>query len=146
MKCIRPWFVMVVIFGFTVSFQKRKLTWSEPDNYGTVPPRHTHHQHGKHGSCQAVTSIDITCLPGAPKKQKALEEGTAEQPVGCWAARHEFTESTGTLSRPSYLCSKMENKNSRQPEIDPPSPCGSLAATQDSSVSTSAAITTADSH
>lgn len=125
--------------------KKRKLNWTEPDDTGTDPPRHTHHQHGTHGSCEAETSLDITCLPGAPKKQKTPKEGTAEPPVACWAARHEFTESTGTLRRPSYFCSKKENKNSKQPEIDPPSPCASLTATQDSSVSTSAAITTADS-
>ncbi|KAM7373358.1 hypothetical protein PAMP_008216 [Pampus punctatissimus] len=125
--------------------KKRKLTWTEPDDTDTIPSMNKHHQHGNHGSCQAVTSLNITCLPGAPKKQKAREEGTVESPVGCWAARHKFTESTGTLSRSSYLCSKKENKNSKHPGIDSPSPCGSLAAKQANSVSTSAAITTADS-
>ncbi|KAM7384467.1 hypothetical protein PAMA_011692 [Pampus argenteus] len=117
--------------------KKRKLNWTEPEDM------HTHHQHGNHGSCQAVTSLNITCLPGAPKKQKAHKEGTVEPPVDCWAARHESTDtlSSDTLSRPS----KKENKNPKHPGIDSPSPCGSLAATQANSVSTSAAITTADS-
>lgn len=136
---------MVVIFGFIFPFQKRKLTWSEPDNFGTVPPRHIHHLHEKQGNCQPAPSFDITCLPTAPKKWKVPKEETIETPIGCWAAQHEFTKTTGPLSRPSYLCSKTENKNSKQPETDPPSPCGRLAATQDSSVSTSANITTDDS-
>ncbi|XP_053190338.1 circadian associated repressor of transcription a [Scomber japonicus] len=122
--------------------KKRKPAWSDPDDPGTVPPRHTHYQHEKQGSCQPVTSLDITCLPGAPKKRKAPKEEVVETPVGCWAARLEFTKTTGTLSRPSYLCSKTENKNSKQPRIDPASPRGRVAATQEGSVSTSANITT----
>lgn len=143
---LRPWFVMVVIFGFTVPFQKRKLSWTDPDHSGKVPTKHKYHQHGKHGSCQAATSLDTVCtrLPGSPKKQKTPAADTAEPAGGGCTAGHKFTDSTGTLSRPSYLCCKRENANRKQPVICLYSPCGSPAA-QDSSVSSSNTITTTDS-
>ncbi|XP_044027470.1 circadian associated repressor of transcription a [Siniperca chuatsi] len=126
--------------------KKRKLSWSDPDYSGKVPTEHKRHQHGKHGSCQAAGSLDTvsTCLPGSPKKQKTPEEENVELAGGRCTAGHEFTDSTDTLSRPSYLCSKRENEKWKQPEISLPSPCGSPAA-QDSSVSSSDTITTTDS-
>lgn len=146
MNCSSPlrlWFVMVVIFGFTSPFQKRKLSWSDHDHSGKVPTKHNQHQHGKYGSYHAATSLDTlsTCLPGSPKKQKLQAEETVEPAWGSRTAGHEFTDSTGTLSRPSYLCCKRENDNWRQPEHSLPTPCDSPAA-QDSSVSSSNTITT----
>ncbi|XP_070777785.1 circadian associated repressor of transcription a [Enoplosus armatus] len=125
--------------------KKRKLSWSDTDHSGKVPPKYKHHQHGKHGSCQAAASLDTvsTRLPGSPKKQKT-EEVAGEPAQGRCTAGHDFTDSTGTLSRPSYLCSKRENENRKQPEMSLPSSCGSPAA-QDSSVSSSDTITTTDS-
>ncbi|XP_040910050.1 circadian associated repressor of transcription a [Toxotes jaculatrix] len=126
--------------------KKRKLSWSDPDDTGKVPTKQKHHQHEEHGSCQAFTSLDTvsTCLPSSPKKWKTPEEETVES-AGCSCrADHEFTESTGTLSRASYLYSKRENENRKQSEKSLPSPCGS-PATQDSSVSSSGTSTTNDS-
>lgn len=135
---------MVVIFGFTFPFQKRKLSWSDSDYSGQAPTNHKQHQHGQHGSCQAATPLDTasTRLPGSPKKLK-MEE-TVEAAWGSCAAGHEFTHSTGALSRPSYLYSRRENEKRKQPGISEPSPCGSPAA-QDSLVSSSDTITTTDS-
>lgn len=127
--------------------KKRKLSWSDPDRPGKVPAKHYHRQHGKHGSCHAATSLDnvSTCLPGSSKKQKTPEEATVEPAGDSCAAGHEFTDRSVALSRPaSYLCSKRENESREQPEISPPSSCGS-PATQDSSVSSSNTITTTDS-
>lgn len=138
---------MVVIFGFPFPFQKRKLSWSDFDHSGQVPTNiSNHHQHGQHVSCQAATSLDTasTCLPGSPKKTKTEVEEPAEPACGSCTTGHEFTDSTGTLSRPSYLCSMRENEFQKQPEVSLPFPCGSPAA-QDSSVSSSDTITTTDS-
>lgn len=137
---------MVVIFGFALPSQKRKMSWSDPDHSGKVQGKHKQHQHGKHGSCEAASSLDTisTRLPGSPKKQKTQVEETVELARGRCTAGHEFTGSTGTLSRPSCLCSRRENENRKQPDISLPSPCGS-PATQDSSVSSSGTITTTDS-
>ncbi|XP_023129018.2 circadian associated repressor of transcription a [Amphiprion ocellaris] len=120
--------------------KKRKLSWSDPDQPGKVPAKHYHRQHGKHGSCHAATLLDgvSTCLPGSSKKQKTPEDATAEAAGDSRAAGHEFT------GMPSYLCSRRENPSRKQPQICPPSLCGS-PATQDSSVSSSNTITTTDS-
>lgn len=125
--------------------KKRKLSWSDDgnDESSTVPTKHTHYQHGKHGSCHGATPLHTvsTRLPGSPKKQKAPEEETVVSAEGDCTAEHEFTHSTGTLSRPSYLCSMRENENLKQSEISLPAPCES-PATQDSSVSSSDMTTT----
>ncbi|KAF1381762.1 hypothetical protein PFLUV_G00157360 [Perca fluviatilis] len=120
--------------------KKRKLSLSENDDSREVPTKNKHYQHGKHWSCQAVTPLDTisTCLPGSSKKPRAPEDETVE---GSCTAEHEFTYSTGTLSRPLYLCSKRENKNQKQSVISLPSSC-EIPATQDSSVSSSDIITT----
>ncbi|XP_045915544.1 circadian associated repressor of transcription a [Micropterus dolomieu] len=124
--------------------KKRKLSWSDPEYSGKVPIEQKHHQHGKHGSCQAADSLDIisTCLPGSQKRQKTQAEETAEPTGGRCTAGHKFTDT----DRPLYLCSKRENEYRKQPEISLPStsPCCSPAA-QDSSVSSSDTITTTDS-
>ncbi|XP_008278681.1 circadian associated repressor of transcription a [Stegastes partitus] len=121
--------------------KKRKLSWSDPDRPGKAPAKHYHRQHGKYGSCHAATLPDgaSTSLPGSSKKQKTPEEAATVEPAG-----DEFTDGSVALSRPSYLCSKRENESRKQPEISPPSSCGS-PATQDSSVSSSNTITTTDS-
>ncbi|XP_070841240.1 circadian associated repressor of transcription a [Chaetodon trifascialis] len=126
--------------------KKRKMSWSDPDHSGKVQGNHKQHQHGKHGSCEAATSLDTasTHLPGSPKKQKTRAEETVGPALGSCTAGHEFTDSTRTLSRPSCLCSTRESENRKQPEFSLPSPCGS-PATQDSSVSSSSTITTTDS-
>lgn len=139
----RPWFVMVVIFSFTFPFQKRKLSWSNPEDTGKVPTKH--HQHEKHGSCQASVSLHAvsTCLPGPPKRRKILEDEAVKPSGNSCTARNEFTDSNGALSRP-YFHSRRENENRKQSQISLPSPCCS-PATQDSSVSSSDSITTDDS-
>ncbi len=137
---------MVVIFGFTLPFQKRKLSWSDTDNSGKIPAKHKQHQHGKHGSCQAETSLDAASrsLPGSPKKRRTEAEETVE-PARCGCTfGHEFTDDSRILSRQSYLCSKGENENRKQPDICLLSPCGSPAA-QDSSVSSSDTVSATDS-
>lgn len=123
--------------------KKRKLSWSDSDLTGKVPAKREHHEHRKHCRCKASTSLDTasTCLPGSPKKPKTPEEETIE-PAGT-STGTEFTDSTGTLSIPSYLCSKRENDNWKKLEITLPFPCGSPAI-QDSSVSSSDIISTAD--
>ncbi|XP_028254095.1 circadian-associated transcriptional repressor-like [Parambassis ranga] len=112
--------------------KKRKLSWSDSDH--TV--KHSHHQHGKHGSCHAATPLNTVSisLPGSPKRQKTPEE----EPLK--AAGQTFTERISTLIRPSHFCSKTK----KQLEISPPSLPGSPAM-QDSSVSSSNVITTTDS-
>ncbi|XP_030596955.1 circadian associated repressor of transcription a [Archocentrus centrarchus] len=120
--------------------KKRKLSWPDSAQAGTVPTKH-----GKHGSCHAATSLDavFTCRRGTPTEQKTPEE-EPDEPAG-YTSVHEFTRRTGTLSRPSYLCSRRANESRKQPEISPPSSsCGS-PATQDSLVSSSNIITTSDS-
>ncbi|XP_051246166.1 circadian associated repressor of transcription a [Dicentrarchus labrax] len=126
--------------------KKRKLSWSDPDHFGTVPTKDKQHQHGKHGSCQTATPLDTVsaCLPGSPKKQKAAVEESVEPAWGSCTAGHELTDSPGTLSRLSYFCIRRESENWKQPEISLPSPCGSPAA-QDSLVSSSDTSTTSDS-
>lgn len=134
---------MVVIFSLTFPFQKRKLSWSNPEPAGKVPTKQKHHQHEKHGSCQVSASLHTvsTCFPGSPKRRKIIEEEAAETPGNSCTARHEFTDISGALSRP-YLHSKRQNQ--KQSQISLPSPSGSLA-TQDSSVSSSDTITKDDS-
>lgn len=141
----RPWFVMVVIFSLYFPFQKRKLSWSNPEPAGKVPIKQEHHQHEKHRSCQASTPLHSvsTCLPGLPKRWKILEEEAAETSGNSCSARHEFTDISGALSRP-YFHSRRQNENQKQSQISLPSPSGS-PATQDSSVSSSDTITTDDS-
>lgn len=123
---------MIVIFGFTSSFQKRKLSWSDHNHAGKVPVKHKLLQHGKSESCWAAATLDTVSasMPGSPKKHKAqAEERTEPARSSC-----EFTEHTVTLSRPSYFCSQRESDN--QPAVcDNP-------AWQDSSVSSSNATTT----
>uniref|UniRef100_A0AAQ5Y3S7 Circadian associated repressor of transcription a n=1 Tax=Amphiprion ocellaris TaxID=80972 RepID=A0AAQ5Y3S7_AMPOC len=133
------WFI-TTLTNLSLPLQKRKLSWSDPDQPGKVPAKHYHRQHGKHGSCHAATLLDgvSTCLPGSSKKQKTPEDATAEAAGDSRAAGHEFT------GMPSYLCSRRENPSRKQPQICPPSLCGS-PATQDSSVSSSNTITTTDS-
>lgn len=123
--------------------QKRKLSWPDHEPSGKVPTMPKQHQHGKYGSCQAATSLDTvsTCLPGSPKKQKPQAEETVEPAWGRCTAGNEFTDSTGALSRPSFLHIKRENNNRRQPELSLSNPCDSPAE-QDSSVSSSDTITT----
>uniref|UniRef100_A0A8C9YPF0 Circadian associated repressor of transcription a n=1 Tax=Sander lucioperca TaxID=283035 RepID=A0A8C9YPF0_SANLU len=88
--------------------------------------------------CQAATPLDTvsTCLPGSSKKPTAPEDETVE---GSCTAEHEFTYSSGTLSRPLFL--KRENKNQKQSAISLPSSC-EIPATQDSSVSSTHLATT----
>ncbi|XP_056254442.1 circadian associated repressor of transcription a [Seriola aureovittata] len=122
--------------------KKRKLSWSNPHHAGNVPTKHKHRQQEKHGSCHDSTSFESvsTRLSGSPKKLRTPEEETVG-PAGCSCKTgREFTDSTGTLSSPTYLCSKRQ----KQAEISPPSPHGS-PATQDSSVSSSETVTTNDS-
>ncbi|KAF3707310.1 Circadian-associated transcriptional repressor ChIP-derived repressor of network oscillator [Channa argus] len=124
--------------------KKRKLSWSEhPELAGKVPTKCKHHQHRKHGSCHASMSLVAvsTCLPGSTKRRKVPKEEILEATGNSCTAGHEFTDSTGTLSR---LYSEGDNENQKQPQISPPSPCDS-PATQDSSVSSSDTMTTADS-
>ncbi|XP_071355957.1 circadian associated repressor of transcription a [Trachinotus anak] len=126
--------------------KKRKLSWSNPHHAGEVSTKRKHHQHEQHVSCHASTSLDSvsTRLSESPKKLRSTEEEAVEQ-AGCSCkAGREFTDSTVTLSRPAYLCSKRKNESRKQPEISPPTPRGS-PATQDSSVSSSDTITTNDS-
>ncbi|XP_040045037.2 circadian associated repressor of transcription a [Gasterosteus aculeatus] len=104
--------------------KKRKLSWSDQNDHSKVPTKQKHHKHGKHGMPLDTVS---SCLPGSPKKQRGPEEGAVEPA--------EFTYSTVTLSRPSYLCSKRVNG------IPLPGPC-ERPATQDSSVSSSDIMTT----
>lgn len=138
---LRPWFVMVVIFGFIFPFQKRKLSWSDPDDSGKVPNKHEEHQHGEGGKCQAATSLDSlsTCLPGLPKKLRAQVEDTVEPARGSCIVAVKFTDGAGSLSRLSYLCYKRESENRKQPETSPSSPA------QDCSVSSTDTVTTIDS-
>ncbi|KAM8840867.1 circadian associated repressor of transcription a isoform 1-T2 [Spinachia spinachia] len=103
--------------------KKRKLSWSDQNDHSKVPTKQKHYQHGKRALPLDTVS---TCLLGSPKKQRGPEEGTVEPA--------EFTYSTVTLSRPSYLCSKSVI------EIPLPGPCES-PATQDSSVSSSDILT-----
>lgn len=137
---LSPCFLMIVISGFTSPLQKRKLSWSDHDKPGKVPTKHKP-QHRKYGSCQAATSLDTvsTSLPGSPKKQKTQAEETVKPSLGGWTAGQEFADNTGTLSRPSYLCSERENDTQRQPQLSLPTHCDSPAA-QDSSVSSSDTI------
>uniref|UniRef100_A0A4W6F9C4 Circadian associated repressor of transcription a n=1 Tax=Lates calcarifer TaxID=8187 RepID=A0A4W6F9C4_LATCA len=127
--------------------KKRKLSWSDPDHAGEIPTKHKHHEHEKYGSSQSSTSLDSVsaCLPGSPKKRKTTEVETVEA-AGCSCrAGHEFTDSTGTLSRLLHSCCSRENENRKQPEIPPPSFCGS-PATQDSSLALVDLATTWRSH
>lgn len=130
--------MVLILFFFTFPFQKRKMSLSENDDSREVPTKNKHYQHGKHWSCQAATPLDTvsTCLPGSSKKPTAPEDETVE---GSCTAEHEFTYSSGTLSRPLFL--KRENKNQKQSAISLPSSC-EIPATQDSSVSSSDIITT----
>lgn len=123
--------------------QKRKLSWPDQEPSGKVPTKPKQHQHGKYGSWQAATSLDtvVTCLHGSPKKQKPQAEERAESAWSSCTTGNEFTDSTGTLSRPSYLRIKSENNHRRQSELSLPNPCDSPAE-QDSSVSSSDTITT----
>lgn len=136
---------MVVIFSLTFPFQKRKLSWSNPEPAGEVPTKQKHHQHEKHGSCQAspLPHTVSTCLPGLPKRRKILEEEMAETSGNSCTARQEFTDITGALSRP-YVHNRRQNESREQSQITLPSPSGS-PATQDSSVSSSDTVTTDDS-
>lgn len=123
---LRSWSVVIVIFGFTSSFQKRKLSWSDHNHAGKVPVKC-----GKYESCRAAATLDTVSasMPGSPKKHKAqAEERTEPAHSSC-----EFTERAVTLRRPSYFCSQRESDN--QPAV-----CGSPAG-QDSSVSSSDATT-----
>lgn len=118
---------MIVIFGFTSSFQKRKLSWSDHNHAGKVPVKHKQLQRGKYESCRAAATLDAVSasMPGSPKKHKAqAEERTEPARSSC-----EFTERAVTLSRPPYFCSQRASDN--QPAV-----CGSPAG-QDSSVSSS---------
>lgn len=123
---------MIVTFGFTSSFQKRKLSWSDHNHAGKVPVKHKQLQRGKYESCRAAAALDTVSasMPGSPKKHKAqAEERTERARSSC-----EFTERTVTLSRPSYFCNQRESDN--QPAV-----CDNPAE-QDSSVSSSDATTT----
>ncbi|XP_029920111.1 circadian associated repressor of transcription a [Myripristis murdjan] len=132
-----------------IPVKKRKLSWSDTDPAGTVPPQYKHHQQGDLRSCQAPQDTVSTCLPGAAKKQKGPEEVKDEPDKGNWASGHELTHSTGTLSRPSKSCGKEENEKWERLEYSPPSAVllspGGSPATQDGSVSSSSAVATADS-
>ncbi|XP_060948230.1 circadian associated repressor of transcription a [Limanda limanda] len=124
--------------------KKRKMSWSDPG----IPTKHKHHhKHKEQWSFQTSTTLNTvtTRLPEPPKNLKSPEEETVGA-AGCSCrAGHESTDSSGTLSRPSYSCSTRENDNRNQSETSPPSHCGS-PATQDNSVSSSDTITTNDSH
>ncbi|XP_010741816.2 circadian associated repressor of transcription a [Larimichthys crocea] len=127
--------------------KKRKLSWSDPDYSGKDLAKHKQHQHEKHVSTQPATSLDSlvsTHVPGSPKKQKTEAEERVEPAGVSCTAGHEFTDSSGTLNRPSYLCGRRENERRKYRVIFLSSPCGSPAA-QDSSVSSSNTITTTDS-
>lgn len=126
--------------------KKRKLSWTDPDHSGKVPTKHRHHQHGKHRGCQAATPLDsvCTCLPGSLKKQTTPAAERVEAAGSGCTAEQRFTDNTGTLSRPSYLCCKSEKENQKKPDNYVHSPCGSPAA-QDNSVSSSNTLTTTDS-
>lgn len=137
---LRPWFVMVVIFLFTSPLQKRKLSWSDHEHTGKVPTKQK--QHRNYGSCQATTSPDVvsTRLLGSPYHRP--DAGSRlEAAWGSSTDGHEFTDSTGTLSRSPYFCSKRDTDNEKRPEVSLITPCGSPAA-QDSSVSSSDSVTT----
>ncbi|XP_034017080.1 circadian associated repressor of transcription a isoform X2 [Thalassophryne amazonica] len=110
--------------------KKRKLSWSDPDHCGPVLPRR------RHSCCQAaaLSETGSMCLPGVPEKQKS-------QPVGSWS---EFTDSMDTLNRQKCFCSEEESTSYKRLKIAPPSPCSS-PATQDSSVSSSVALSSAGS-
>lgn len=129
---LRPWFIMVLIFGVSFLFQKRKLSWSDPEDYSKIPTKRTHNQHE---SCLAATPLNTasTCLPGSPKKQRSPEDKTKKP-----AEEHKGTFNSCTLSR------RGVHENQGQSEVSLPSSCESLA-TQDSSVSSSDILTTADS-
>uniref|UniRef100_A0A7N6AN37 Uncharacterized protein n=1 Tax=Anabas testudineus TaxID=64144 RepID=A0A7N6AN37_ANATE len=120
--------------------KKRKLSWSNPEDTGKVPTKH--HQHEKHGSCQASVSLHAvsTCLPGPPKRRKILEDEAVKPSGNSCTARNEFTDSNGALSRP-YFHSRRENENRKQSQISLPSPCCS-PATQDSSLALTDLATT----
>lgn len=125
-----------------IPVKKRKLSWPDSTQAGKVPAKH-----GKHGSCHAASSLDTisTCWRGSRTEQKTPEEEADEAAGYSCSSEHEFTRRTGTLSRPSYLCSRRAHDNRKHPESSPPSSsCGS-PATQDSSVSSSNIITTSDS-
>lgn len=125
-----------------IPVKKRKLSWPDSTEAGKVPAKH-----GKHGSCHAASSLDTisTCWRGSRTEHKTPEEEADEAAGYSCSSEHEFTRRTGTLSRPSYLCSRRAHDNRKHPESSPPSSsCGS-PATQDSSVSSSNIITTSDS-
>ncbi|KAK5883462.1 hypothetical protein CesoFtcFv8_019791 [Champsocephalus esox] len=112
--------------------KKRKLSWSDPEDYSKIPTKRTHNQDE---SCLAATPLNTasTCLPGSPKKQRSPEDKTKKP-----AEEHKGTFNSCTLSR------RGVHENQGQSEVSLPSSCESLA-TQDSSVSSSDILTTADS-
>lgn len=127
-------FAMIVIFGFTSAFQKRKLSWSGHEHSEKVPAKRQQHEHGKTGSCEA----DAAFIPGSPEKLKAEELAAPAQ--GSCTDGPKFTDSSSSRNRPPYLGSNRENDNQRQSELSPTRHCDRTAA-QDSSVSSSDSFT-----
>ncbi|KAK5854922.1 hypothetical protein PBY51_005072 [Eleginops maclovinus] len=112
--------------------KKRKLSWSDPEDCSEFPTKRMHIQHE---SCLAATPLNTAsmCLPGSPKKQRGPEDATHEP-----CDEQQCTFNSCNLSRIRV------NENPRQSEVSLPSSCES-PATQDSSVSSSDILTTADS-
>ncbi|KAM3596277.1 uncharacterized protein V6R79_011620 [Siganus canaliculatus] len=126
--------------------KKRKLSWSVPEQAGKLPAKHKQHQHGKHWRRQAAASLDTisTCVTGSVKHLKTRAEEEATPTLGSCAAKRQFPDSNGILSRPSHSFSQRENGNREQPGSSLLTPCGSPAA-QDCSVSSSDSVTKTDS-
>ncbi|KAM4629967.1 circadian associated repressor of transcription a [Polymixia lowei] len=119
-----------------IPVKKRKMSWTDPDPSSTISPPCKRHQQVKLESSQAVMSHDTVTA--------RLSEGKDGPDRGSWTMGQDLTDSTGTLNRPTYLCSRKENRNWKLLAISPPSPCGS-PATQDGSVSSSSSVPVADS-
>ncbi|KAF7664798.1 hypothetical protein LDENG_00164760 [Lucifuga dentata] len=109
-----------------IPVKKRKLSWSDSDS-GPISPQHKQHILG---SWQAESSDTVS---------SSVPEVILKGEVGSGS---RLTDSTGTLSKSSYLCSKKENVSWKQFSLSSPrhSP-----VTQDNSVSSSSTITAADS-
>ncbi|CAJ1083289.1 uncharacterized protein LOC117827561 [Xyrichtys novacula] len=101
-----------------IPVKKRKMSWLDPDNSGTVLIKNKYQRHGTQGSSQAALHTISTPSPLSLKKQKTPAAETCE-PAG------------SRQKRPT-------------PEFSLHSPCGSPAA-QDSVVSSSDSISSSDS-
>ncbi|KAM6899984.1 circadian associated repressor of transcription a [Xenentodon cancila] len=121
--------------------KKRKMSWSNSDDAGRLPTKHSHHRLAKRERSQAAASLDTvsTGLPLLPKKQTSPEKQIAESAGDSCAPSYRFTDRTVLFSKSSSSCSRRENKNTMPSEISPQSSCGS-PATQDCSVSSSNAV------